>query len=78
MGKKANDLEDAFGGMKLKAMTKKSDDLEDMFGGMKLAKKHAKQPLIALPHCGQMGPCPTSWPKRTCAALLRFPRSRLI
>jgi antiviral helicase SKI2 len=55
MGKKANDLEDAFGGMKLKAMTKKSDDLEDMFGGMKLAKKHAKQPLIALPHCGQMG-----------------------
>ena len=55
MGKKSDDLDDAFGGMKLKALTKKSDDLEDMFGGKKLAKKHAKQPLISLPHRGQMG-----------------------
>lgn len=55
MGKMSDDLGDAFGGMKLKVLTKKSDDLENMFGGKKLATKHAKQPLISLPHHGQMG-----------------------
>ena len=55
MGKKSDDSDDMFGGMKLKAVSKKSDDLDDMFGGMKLSKKHSKQPLVALPHRGEMG-----------------------
>ena len=44
---------DPFAGMK--PMGKKSDDSDDMFGGMKLSKKHSKQPLVALPHRGEMG-----------------------
>ena len=55
MGKKVDQLEDAFGGMKLKAISKKSDDLEDMFGGKKMVKKHLQKSLIHLPHSGKMG-----------------------
>jgi antiviral helicase SKI2 len=55
MGKNSDNLDDLFGGMKLKTLSKRSDDLEDMFGGKKLSKKHNKQPLISLPFHGEMG-----------------------